>query len=367
MPDGITVSNRVDTTTERKLYAKVVDNILNSRTYASRLLSMGKPFFGKTQDFTVKVVNAGLGEWFVGLETLSTTTSDTTVTLSYSHTAFDYPVVIPMLEAFANQGPEGTINLERFKYEEAVGEAIQQIGTDIYADGSSNRPDGLAMIVDDGTSYDNIGGQSRATYTSLKATSTSSSGVLSLTKLGTLHDAVRAAGIESEEPTIHVTTKTVWSLYEHLLQPTVRASYEAVGYDMLPVKGEGIMKRVDLKGAAGFTALSYRGVPVIADDGCTSGVWFMLNERYLNWYGRTMVPEGFKSMIEKVNLGSTQTTEGVMNAKDYLKPSEAHGFFYQKLQVLPNQAGAVGRLYLIGQLMSSQPRRNGKLTAITTS
>ena len=82
--DGIQYNNRVDNFTERKLYTKVVDNILSSRTYASRLMGMSKEMVGKTWDYTVKVVDSASGEFFVGLETLNSAASDTTITLSYS-------------------------------------------------------------------------------------------------------------------------------------------------------------------------------------------------------------------------------------------------------------------------------------------
>src|SRR3990167_9633797 len=149
--DGITNSNRVDTTTERKLQAKVVDNVLTSSTYWSRLQRMGKPFNGKLHDITVKITDSGLGEFFVGLETLNNSASDTTITLSYAHNAFTQPIVLPMLESFANTGEEGTINLDVFKLEEAVGEAVQKLGAAVYGTGSGNQFLGLEAIVDDGT------------------------------------------------------------------------------------------------------------------------------------------------------------------------------------------------------------------------
>ena len=78
---------RIDGTTERKLHAKVVDNVLNAPTYFSRILGAGKPFLGKTEDITVDVTQDTQGEFFVGLETLQSAAVNTTATLSYAHTA----------------------------------------------------------------------------------------------------------------------------------------------------------------------------------------------------------------------------------------------------------------------------------------
>jgi hypothetical protein len=360
--DGIQYGNRVDNFTERKLYAKVVDNILTSRTYASRLMGMGKEMMGKTWDYTVKVVDSQAGEFFTGLETLNSAASDTTITLSYAHTAFAQPVVSVMLESFANAGPTGTINIDAYKYDEAVSEAVQKLGTAVYGTGSSNQPLGLGAIVDDATNVSTIGGQSRSTYTNLKATVTSSSGTLTLAKLATLEDNVTAAGIESEEPNINNTTKTVWSLYESLLSPQVRADYQSVGYNKIALRGSEISKPAELAAAGGFTALSFRGKPVIKDDACTSGVWFMLNERYFEWRGRTIVPEKYKGKIEAVSLGEAKSMDGVGTAG---MPS-AKGWFYSPYMMLPNQAGQIARVFVIGQVTASQFRRQGKLTAITS-
>jgi len=359
--DGIQYGNRVDSTTERKLYAKVVDNVLNSATLASRLQGNGKNFVGKTMDYTVKITDSSLGEFFSGLETLSSALSDTTITLSYAHTAFAQPIVLSMLESFSNSGPAQTIDLDAFKYDEAVAEAVSRIGSAIYGTGAGEQPLGLGAIVDDSTDITTIGGQSRSTYTGLKATRTASGGTLSLAKLATLDDTISASGVESESPSLHVTTKTVWSLYEQLLSPAVRAEYASIGYNALGVRGDAILKsRADLKGAAGFTALTYRGVPVIKDDKCTAQNWFMLNERHLEWRGRSVVPAKFAGQIEKVSLGTPKTIEGVA-----AMPSQYNGWFMQKAQMMPNQAGMIGRLYVIGQLCSSQFRRHGRLTGIT--
>jgi len=356
--DGIAYGNRVDHTTERKLHAKVVDSVLNNPTLWSRFNGMGKTFQGKTQDFTLKITDSALGEFFTGLETLSTAASDTTLQLSYAHTAFAQPVVSIMLESMANTGSARTIPLNAFKLDEAVAEAREVLGAAVYGTGAGDEPNGLEILVD---SAGTIGGQARGTYSALASTETASGGTLTLAKLATLEDATSATGVTSELPTLNVTTKTIWSLYEQLLNPTVTANYADIGYNALSVRGDSVLKsRAQLKGAAGFTALTYRGVPVIKDDFATSGVWYMLNENYMGWYGRTIVPEEYKSELTSVSLGTPSTMEGVSNA-----PSPSHGWFFQKMKMMPNQAGMIGRYYVVGQMCTSQPRRSGKLTGLS--
>lgn len=359
--DGIQYGNRVDNFNERKLHGKVVDNILNAPTFYSRCLSKGAPFVGKTMDWTVDVVSDTQGEFFVGLETLNSAAIQSTIALSFAHTAFTQPKVGIMLESFTNTGDTATIDIDVFKYEKAAAEALQKLGSAIYADGTANRPNGLGIIVlDSGT----IGGQARATYTMLNATNTASGGTLTLAKMATLDDATRAASLMSATTGIGVTTKAVFSYFEQLLQPNIRASYEALGYPKLGIRSMSVERGDSMQNGAGFMAIEYRGKPIIADDFCTSGYLLFLNEDSFGWYGRALVPSEWKPFVEKVDLGTTKAAEGV-GYESLSLPSEFNGWFYQKAMVLPNQAGTIGRFYVIGQMCAWEPRRNGKLTAIT--
>jgi hypothetical protein len=365
--EGNPVTTRVDATTERKLNAKIVDSILSGRTLAARTLGRGKPMVGKSFEYDLKVVDSGAGQFFTGLEGLTAAASDTTITLQFSHTAFTQPVVSIMTESFANAGEAQTIDLDAFKYDEGIAEGIQKWGHAIYGLGGTPNPNGLGNIVDDATDAATIGGQARATYTVLNASrSAATSGILSLTVLATREDAIVAAGMDTESPNIHDTTKTVWSLYESLLQPQVRADYASVGYNAVALRGNDLMKsKAELKGAAGLTALSYRANPVIKDDDCTSGNWFMLNERYFEWRGRTIVPEKYAGKIQKVSLGEAKTMDGVSGSSQYAPPSSV-GWFFQPYQMLPNAAGMIARFYCIGQVVVSQPKRQGRITGLTT-
>ena len=338
-PDGIAPNARIEATTDRKLRAKVVDNVLNSRTYMSRLMGMGEPFNGKTFDIPIKVVDSGLGEFFTGLESLSSSASDTLIELSYAQTAFAQPIVSIMLESFANSGPQQVIDLDAYKIEEAAAETVQRLGTAAYSTGSGSQPLGLEAQVDDGTNAATIGGQSRTTFSVLNGTVTASGGTLTLAKMATLDDAVSASGIENESPNIGVTTKGVWGNYESLLQPQARNDYSMTGSSVLPVRGNQVMSRRDAGATGGFNALTFRGFPIIADDAATSQVLYFLNERYIVWKGRSVVPSAYSGVLEKVSLGERQTVDGVAAE---MPPSD-FGWFFQKRQVMPNQAGMVGR------------------------
>ena len=359
--DGAQFGSNVDNFNERKLHAKVVDQIQNAPTFYSRVQSKGEPMEGKTMDYTVDVVADTQGEFFTGLETLNSSYVQTTIILSYAHTAFTQPKVGKMLDDFANVGSTATINLDIFKYEKAAAEAIQRLGSAIYADGTANRPNGLGIIVDDAGT---IGGQSRSTYSQLNATDTASGGTLTLAKLATLDDNTRAASLLGATTNIGVTTKTVWSYYESLLQPNVRQDYATYGPPKLGIRAMTATRGDRADNGSGFMAIEHRGKPIIADDFCTSGYLYYLNEDSFGWVARSVVPDKYKNLVEKVNLGTNTAYEGV-GAMSLDMPSEYNGWFFQKDMILPNQAGTIGRFYVIGQFATWEPRRNGRLTGIT--
>lgn len=359
--DGATFGNRVDQFTYQKIAAKVVDNIMTSPTMVSRFMGKAKPFVGKTMDFVVDITRDTQGQWFNGLETLDAAAVSTTINLSYARTHFEQPVVKIMVESFANSGSQQAIPLDTFKLEKAQAETLQSLGTAFYGSGTTNQMNGLGNIVlDSGT----IGGQSRTTYSALNAYVLASGGTMTLAKLAQVVDNTSAAGLQSEKPTIMASNKTVWSLYEQLLAPTVRNAYSVTGPSMMTVRGTRATPSETKGMGQGFEYLEYRGIPWVKDDFATSQTVFFLNENYLFMLGHTEVPSEWKGVLEKVNLGTTKAYEGT-GAQTLDLPSEDNGMFYQKELVMPSQAGMISRFYFIGQMATTQPRRLGKLTGVT--
>jgi hypothetical protein len=362
MADGIAVSQRVDGLTERKLHGKVIDSVLNSRTYFARQVARAVPMLGKTYDVTHKISRTNAGQWFVGLENLNSSAWNTKITQSFAHAAYSHPVPSIMQEAFANAGQTGTIDLDLNNLEEAKGELIQDLGAAMYGLGTANQILGLETIVDDGTNTDSVGGVSRTTYPALNAyVLAAAAGVMSLARLATTFDGASAAGIASEEPNIGIMTKAEWAFFEQLIAPQMRNNYK-----ILPIMADtsSVVARENIAGALGFSTVYFRGIPMIKDDACTTGVTYFLNEKYIKWMGRTIVPDQYKNEVKKIDLGTPKTFEGTMAAKEYM-PSSANGFFYTPYMLLPSQAGKIARYYMFGQLVPLEFRRHSKLTGVT--
>ncbi len=285
----MTFGDRVTTITQNTILPKVIDTVLGDNWITYRVVSNAKKWSGVTLDRPIKYTQSTLGGSFSGLDTHSTSTVSTRVLMSYDPRGYEMPIAIPGMEKAVNRTEAEVINLVRVETESGQEDALDDIGTMLYADGTGNSSKdflGWDALVDDGTSVDSIGGLSRTTYTTLKGTRTASGGTLTLTKMSTLINAVSAGSAARMRPTCLVSDETVWALYESLLTPTQQATYSATGLPMMTRTSQAPIRAAELKGAGGFVALTYRGIPLIADEKSTSQTLWAVNENYIDWYGR---------------------------------------------------------------------------------
>src|SRR3990167_416501 len=358
--DGIGLSNRVENFTDRDLYRKVVDNVLVATTFASRVLSMGKSFSGKTKYFTVTHARDNQFRWLGGGgEELSASAVNNTIVLSYGRTMGVQPKAMIDFEDFANDGDAGVIDLESFKYKEAAAVVTQEIGDVIFDAGVGDQPEGLDSFPDDGTLKSTIGGQSKTTYTVLKGTYTDASTVVTAAKLSALDDAISASGSMEGSPTIKVTTKTVWSFIEEILIPFLHNQFSANQMPKLPLRGLEVLAPGEFGGRTGFTTIFYRNVPIIKDDSAKAESLYALNERTFGWYGNDRVPPRLRDRYEKVSLSDGAGYESSAAMVDM--PPSPVGWFYRKDESLVTQLGTVAYFAVVGNVGVWEPRRNGQL------
>lgn len=341
---------RVTTTTQDKLAPKVVDTVLNGNVFATRMLGKAKSWSGERMKFPVKVRKNATGQSFSGYDTFSTETTDSRVNLEFTPKNYKITCSLPLDELSVNATEDRVLDLAKLELASTAQDMADDIGNLFYSDGTGNGSKdflGLEAIVDDATNAPTYGTLSRATYTNLKSTVTASSGTLTLAKMATLYTSISSG---SQSPTLGLVTETVFNLYESLLQPQERITKTI---PMMRAGGRGLNTN-GMVGGTGFTALYYRGVSLVADEKCTSGVMYFINEDFMDWYALPFF--GTEAIKYK-----SQDIEG----NDY---SEVMGLgFSWSGWIKPiNQAAVVGHMYLSGELLSTNPKRHGKLTGITT-
>lgn len=331
---------RIQTTVQTSYLPYVVDTVLNSNVLFQRMVRAGKPWSGRTKRVPVKVSKNSTGTSFRGFDTFSTSATDNRQFMEFTPSFYQITCALPGDELSVADTEDKVLDLMKLTIQSDTEDMADDLGTLFYADGTGNSskdPLGLAALVDDGSSVSTIGGLSRSTYTTLQSTVTASSGTIALAKVDTLWANVTAG---AQKPTAFYTTETVYNLYGQLLRPQERITKPASN-----MKG--------LQGGTGFDALEYNSKPVLMDEKCTSGVFFALNENYLDWLALPYFdakPISYKSQIKgndyeaPVGLGFSWS--------DWIKPA--------------NSASVVGHVYFGGQFIVTNPKRCGKLTGVTT-
>lgn len=330
---------------------KLVDTILNSNVFATRVLSKASKWTGERMKFPVKHAKNATGTSFAGFDSFSTAATDNRVNLDFVPKFYQMTVALPLDELSANATEERVLNLAQIETASTAQDMADDIGTIFYGSGTGNGSKdflGLEAIVDDGTNAATYGSLARSTYTTLKSTVTASSGTLSLSKMSTLYNAVTSG---SQKPTLGLCTEAIFSLYEQLLQPQ-----ERIAKDVSTMKSSGNMGKAGtgMVGGTGFTGLFFKGFPILADEKATSGVLYFVNEEFIDWYALPVAmtsPIKFRS--QDIEGNDYSNVEGLgFSWSDWIKPT--------------NSASIVGHVYLGGELISQNPKRHGKLTGITS-
>lgn len=345
------LGTRVTTTTQSKLVPKLVDTVLNSNVFATRMLSKAQAFNGERMKFPVKYAKNATGTSFAGFDTFSTAATNNRINLEFVPKFYQISVALPLDELSANATEEKVLDLAKIEMASSAQDAADDIGTMFYGDGTGNGSKdflGLEAIVDDGTNATTFGTLSRTTFPTLKSTVTASSGTLSLAKMSTLYNAATSG---SQKPTLGLCSEAIFALYESLLQPQ-----ERIAKDVSMMKSSGNMGKVGggFEGGTGFTGLWFKGFPILADEKATSGVLYFINEDFIQWNALPMaMTEAAKFRSQDIDGNDYSDVEGLgFSWSGWIKPT--------------NSASVVGHVYLGGELISMSPKRHAKLTGITT-
>jgi hypothetical protein len=347
---------RVNNLTLEKIIPRVVDTVNRSNVITMRVLSRPQAWSGRVVQQPIFTDNSTLGQSFKSTEEFSTAVDMNTVNMSWYPTGFGQPVNISTVERAMNQTEAGVINLYKTSFEYAQNAMSNRLGSIFYGTAAGKDFDGLNLIVDDGTLTSTYAGLTRTSYASnINADVTAAAGgVLDLDTLAAADDAATVSGLNSETPNIYITTKSIWTLYESLLEPTKQAMYQTMGYAKITSDtAVGETTRDSLRGRGGFDSLDSRGKPIVRDEKCTTGSIFLLNETMLEFHSLS-IPG-----LKKVATANT-VTEGVY---DKVKPT---AFQFRETMQPINQLAEVGIFVVYGNLVHRNPVRNAKITGVTT-
>lgn len=334
---AIAAGNFVTAATRERFFPKAVDNVFEGNLLFSRLRAKARPWSGgHRMSVTLTVSERNQGGSFSGFDTLSTAQEDVRQRSTIDPSEYYWPVVFSGIQLATNKGPEAFLNLVAEEFSDTARALSEKLGEDLYLDGTGNGSKdiaGLVYHVDDGTNTATWQGLSRSTYTNLKSTLTAQSGALGFDDLATDTDAAQRG---SDSPTLIITSPAVFSIIERLVTPTVNINYNQ-SFPMGAPTGTG---EGGIKLNYGVNALSYRGIPIVADEKCTAGNIFTLNENHLHLYELDY---------------SSETVDATKE-----------GFAWTGWKKSQNQNAIVGHLLFAGQLVGDSPRTMARRTGVTS-
>ena len=162
-----------------------------------------------------------------------------------------------------NSGRSKIIDLLEAKTKQAEMSLTEALSTGLFSDGTGNGGKDLtgleAMVSNSGV----YGGIDSSTYTWWQAGVEATTEALGLPKMRTAFNAASIGG--KDTPSLIVTTQALYEKYESFLTTTIQ------------MNAAGTKDLAD----AGFQVLEFKGVPIVWDELCPSGVMYFLNKKHM--------------------------------------------------------------------------------------
>ena len=312
--------------TKNQYIPLLVDNIFESNVLTHRLLRKSKA--GASGQKVLQPVeyakNASSG-FYSGYDVMDTAPTEIFTDAEYEWKQMYATISISGREEALNDGAERVIDLLEAKVKNAEKSMKDSFGTTLYGTQAGTGDDfaGLQHIIAQDRS---LGGIDSTTYTwwdagVVKALSsnntyanvTDSSNANYIQKL--LRETVSALTIDGQTPTAIITTNVVLDAYEETLVAQKRFGASAGS-----------------EADAGFRNLTFRDIPIFADDHCPDGMMFFLNENFLQF-----------------------------------RHHRKRNFAFEPFMKPINQDARVAKILWLGALTCSAPRYMGKITGLPSA
>ncbi len=344
MPPSVNIT----TTTNQYLAPAWVDQVLRDNFFFGKILEKTEKWNGSQMAFPIKYQKGVASVAFNGFDLLPITQQPVSINMTFFPTFVATNVALAGSDLSVNKTQMQTLNLMQVMMESRAQDAADDIGNFLQGDGTSfggKAPMGLAGIVDNGTTLASYGGLSRATYNGLNATVTASGGTISLLKVRQLWNAISDGPIR---PDTILTDYTTWAYFEQLLTPFQRntlTNFEAKS-----------MKSPKTASVSGYSDLVWDGMEIYRDKKITTGSFYMLNTDImkfygLNWWEGTKVSPKAKDIQENVYEDSMYAPGNAFTWTGWIRAY--------------NQGAINGFMIFGGQLICTDPFRQGVLTGVT--
>lgn len=347
----------VTTTTREFILPKVFDQVTTGTPGLMTFLQKPKEWkTGTSYKFAIKYRDTVNGGNMGIADKLDTDRENTRVQAEFNLKAANKPVVVAIAETTANMGDEQIVDLLDTEFDSQAQSLMTLMAQNLYTgNGSGNDWDSLANAASDSTLFATYGSLARATYSVFSGYYLAAAGALTLAKLATADDAV-TIGVDS--PDIMLTTKAIWSTYESLLTPTVRANFSTSGYPKMNAWGGVAGKGAGMGAEQGFVYLTFRGCPIAKDEQVPSGKLFLVNTKGFGFVG-------FNYQDENIMTANFKKTTDAVPAGVPGNVKSTKGFQFRKMMSPVDQLTKVGYLIYAGNFVATAPRLNGTMAGLS--
>lgn len=345
----------VTTTTREKILKDVYDQVTTGTpglmTFLQRENSKKDWDSGTSYQFPIKYQDTTNGGNMGIADRLDTDRQNVRVKTDFNLKAANKPVVVAIAETTANMGDEQIVNLLDTEFDSQAQSLMNLMASNLWTgNGTGNDWDSAKNAAADSTLFNTYGSLSRTTYTAWSGYYLAAAGALTLAKLATADDAV-TIGVDS--PDLAFTTKAIWSTYESLLTPNVRANFSTSGYPKMNAWG-GVPNTAGQGAQQGFVYLTFRGTAIAKDEQIPSGQFYFLNSKGFGFVGFNYQDPDI------MTANFRQTTDAVPSGVPGNVKS-TRGFQFRKMMSPVDQLTKVGYLIYAGNFIATEPRLQGQL------
>lgn len=334
----------IQTTTNQYLAPAWVDQILRDNLFFGEILANSKKWNGSQMLFPMKYQKGVATVAFNGFDQLPTSQQPVSVNMTFYPTFTATNVALAGSDLTVNKTPEQKIDLLEITMKSRAQDGADDIGNFFQGNGTGfggKAPAGLGNIVDNGSVSSTYGGLNRATYQGLNATvSAAPAGKISLLLIRQLSNSITDGRVA---PTFAITDYSTWAFVEQLMQTFQRNTYsDFTGMDAgTGYKAKGII---------------WDGLTIFKDKKITTGLFYLLNTDFLHFYGLNWW-EGKPVSLEDKNIQG--------NIYNYNPANATKAFSWTGWVKAYNQGAMNGFMIMGGQLICTDPFRNGKITGVT--
>lgn len=345
----------VTTTTREYIIPKVYDQVTTGTPGLMTFLQKPKEWTtGTSYKFPIKYQDTTNGGNMGIADKLDTDRQNVRVFAEFNLKAANKPVVVAIAETTANMGDEQIVNLLDTEFDSQAQSLMTLMAQNLWTgNGTGNDWDSANNAASDATLFATYGGLSRSTYTKWNGYYLAATGALTLAKLATAYDAVT---VGTDTPDFLCTTKSIWSTYESLLTPTVRANFSTSGYPKMNAWG-GVASNAGLGADQGFVYLSFRGSAIAKDEQVPSGKFFLMNTKNFGFVGFNYEDENIMTANFK------KTSDGVPTGVPGNVKS-TRGFQFRKMMSPVDQLTKVGYLIYAGNFVATASRLQGQMAGV---